>query len=97
MKDGPRRIIREKLREHQYRKGYARSFEGKEIEWDGENNVEHMWDQVKWAKFESAREVCGSVRLGGKNPKCVVKQCGKRCVKSRLLVRKCWELEMKMQ
>ena len=28
-----------------------------------------MWEQVKWAMFESAREVCGSVRVGRKNPK----------------------------
>ena len=28
-----------------------------------------MWEQLKWAMVESAREVCGSVRLGGKNPK----------------------------
>ena len=30
-----------------------------------------MWEQVKWAMVESAREVCGSVRVGGKNPKSV--------------------------
>ena len=28
-----------------------------------------MWEQVKWAMVESAREVCDSVRVGGKNPK----------------------------
>ena len=28
-----------------------------------------MWEQVKRAMVESAREVCGSVRVGGKNPK----------------------------
>ena len=28
-----------KLREDQYREGYARSLERKRIEWDGENNV----------------------------------------------------------
>ena len=36
-----------------------------------------MWEQVKWAMIESAREVCGSVRgrEGGKEPKeCVVEQ-----------------------
>ena len=42
--DGARRIRREKLREHQYKEGYARSLEGKRVEWDGENNVEHMWE-----------------------------------------------------
>ena len=40
---GTRRIRTEKLREQkQYREGYARSLEGKELEWDGDNNVEHM-------------------------------------------------------
>ena len=27
-----------------------------------------MWEQVKWAIVEIAREVCGSVKVGGKNP-----------------------------
>ena len=31
-----RRIRSEKLREHQYREGHARSLEGKRVEWDGE-------------------------------------------------------------
>ena len=70
---GARRIRSEKLREHHYREGYARSLEEKGVEWDGDNSVEHMWEQVKWAMVESAREVCGSVRMGGKNPKNV---CG---------------------
>ena len=30
-----------------------------------------MWEQVKWAMVESLREVCGMVRVGGKNPKSV--------------------------
>ena len=51
--DGARRIRSEKLREHQYREGYARSLEGK---------------RVKQAIVESAREVCDSVRVGGGNP-----------------------------
>ena len=59
-------IRSEKLREHQYREGYARSLEGKGVEWDGDNNVEHMWEQVKRGMVESAREVCGSVSVGGK-------------------------------
>ena len=29
---------------------------------DGENNAEHMWEQLKWAMFEGAKEVYGSVR-----------------------------------
>ena len=47
------RIRSEKLREHQYREEYARSLEGKRVERDGENNVEHMWEQVKRAVVES--------------------------------------------
>ena len=39
---GARRIRSKKLREHQHREGYARSLEGKVVEWDGDNNVEHM-------------------------------------------------------
>ena len=34
--------LSEKLREHQYREGYDRSLEGKRVEWDGENNAEHI-------------------------------------------------------
>ena len=78
--DRARRIRSEKLRERQYRKGYARSLKEKRVEWDGENNVEHMWKQVNRAIVESAREVCGSVRVGGGNPKkCVVERSGKSC------------------
>ena len=37
------RMIRsEKLREHQYREAFVRSLEGKGVECDGDNNVEHM-------------------------------------------------------
>ena len=68
---GARRIRREKLREHQYREGYDRSLEVKRVKWDGDNNVKHMWEQVKRAMMASARERCGSVRVGGKNPKSV--------------------------
>ena len=46
----------------------------KGVEWNRDDDVEHMWEQVKWAMVESAREVCGSVRVGGKNPKSVVEQ-----------------------
>ena len=34
-----RRIISEKLREYQYRERYARSLEGKKVEWDGDDNM----------------------------------------------------------
>ena len=69
--DGARKIRREKLREHRYGEGCARSLEGKGVEWDGENIVYHMWEQVKPEMLESARKVCGSVRVGGGNPKSV--------------------------
>ena len=36
------------------------------VEGDGDNSVEHMWEQVKWPMVESVREVCGSVKVGGK-------------------------------
>ena len=39
---GARTIRNKKLNEHQYREGYAKYLEGKGVEWDGENNVEHM-------------------------------------------------------
>ena len=64
-----RRIRSEKLREHQKREDYDRSLEEKRVEWDGDDNVEHIWEQVKRAMVETAREVYGSVRIGGKNPK----------------------------
>ena len=42
---GARRIRGEKLREHQYKKGYTRSLQEKGVEWGGNNNAEHMWDR----------------------------------------------------
>ena len=59
-----RRIRSKKLREHQYREGYARFLEGKKVEWDGDYNVERR-------KLESAKEVCDSLRVRRKNPKSV--------------------------
>ena len=77
---GAARTIRsEKLREHQYREGYTRSLQGKRVEWDGDNNVKYMREQIKWAIVERSREVCGSVRVGGKNPKCGVERRDKSC------------------
>ena len=67
--DGARRIRTEKMREHQYREGYIRSPDGKRVECNGENNVEHIWEKVKLAMVESARKVWGSVKVGGGNPK----------------------------
>ena len=60
-----------KLRGHQYREGYATSLQCKRVEWDGESTVEHIWEQMRQAIVESAREVCGSVSEG-KEPKSVV-------------------------
>ena len=65
---GARKIRSEKVSDHQYRGGYVRSLKGKGEEWDGDN-VEHIWEQEKRAIVESAREVCGSMKVGGKNPK----------------------------
>ena len=39
------------------------SLEGKRVEWDDDDNAKEMFKQVKWAMFESAKEVCGSVRV----------------------------------
>ena len=50
-------LRREKLWEHWYRERYARFLEGKGVEWDGENNVEHMQKQMKWAMVENVREI----------------------------------------
>ena len=69
--DRARRIRSEKLMEHQYREEYARSLEGERAEWDGENNVKHMWKQVKRTMVESASEIHGSLRVGGGHPKTV--------------------------
>ena len=71
------------MREYQYKEGYARSLGGKRVEGDGDNIVEHMWEQVKRAMVESTREACGSLRVGGKNPKSLwwneeIKAAGKR-------------------
>ena len=51
---GPRRIRSEKLRENQYREGYARALEGTRVEGD-RDNVEHMWEQVKRAMVERGK------------------------------------------
>ena len=67
--DGAKRIRSEKLREHQYREWYAGSLEGERAGLNGDDNVEDIWEQVKRVMVESAREVCGSVRVGGKDPK----------------------------
>ena len=68
--DEARRIRRETLREHQYREGYARSLKGKRVEWDGESNVELIWEQVKQTMVHSARKVGGPVTVGEEPKEC---------------------------
>ena len=43
----------------------------KRVEWDGKSNVKYMCEQVKREIADSAREVCDSVRVGGKNQESV--------------------------
>ena len=50
---------------------------------------------MKWGIIESPGEECGSVRIGGGNPKIVWWKDELR--ERRMLGRKCWELEMEMQ
>ena len=71
---GARRIRSEKLKEYQYREGYARSLEGKRVEGVEDNNVAYMWKQVKWARVESARDVWLSKSRGKEHKECVVEQ-----------------------
>ena len=61
--------------------GYARLLEGRGVEWDGDNNVEHMCMQMKWTMVESAREVCYVIQWEwGNEPKeCMVEWWGKSC------------------
>ena len=51
---GARRITSERLKEHQYKEGYARYLEGLGVEWDGDNNVERMWHQIRREMVEGA-------------------------------------------
>ena len=74
--DRDRRIKREKLWEHQYKEEYARSLEGKRVNWDGEINFERMLEQVKRSMVES---VWLSARRRWEPKKCVVEGSGKSC------------------
>ena len=47
----------EKLMEDRCREGYTRSLEGKRVKGDGDDNVEHMWEQVKGQGME-VQEKC---------------------------------------
>ena len=67
--NGTRRIRSDKLRSHQYIEGYIRCFESKRVDCYVGGNVEQMWEQVKRAMADSAREMCVSVRVGRKNSK----------------------------
>ena len=60
---GTRRIRSKKMREHHYLEQYVRSLQGKGVEWDGDDNVEYKWEYVKRVMVESARAVCGLVRV----------------------------------
>ena len=64
-------IRSEKLREYKYREGYARSLETKGVKWDGNNNVEHMWEQVKRAMVECKRSAWLSESWGKEPKECV--------------------------
>ena len=68
---GARRIRSEKLMVDWYKEGYARSLDGKRLEGDGDN-VNHMWEQVKWAMVESKRYVWLSESGGKESKECVV-------------------------
>ena len=41
----------------------------KVVELNEDRNDEQMWEQVKWALIDRAREMYGSVRVEGKSPK----------------------------
>ena len=71
---GARRIRSEKLSECRYREGYARSLDGKRVEGDGDNNFEHLWEQVKWAIVESARRVWFRESWGKEAKECMVER-----------------------
>ena len=52
----------------------------KKIEWNRENNVEHMWEQVKRAMVVSTREMCDSMRVGREGSRSVfLEGSGKSC------------------
>ena len=67
--NGAKRIKSEKLREHHYVEGYGRCLGGKRAELDEDRNAEQMQEQVKRGMNDTAREVCSSVRVVGKNYK----------------------------
>ena len=48
-------IRSEKLTKHQYKERYTRSLKKMGVQWDGDNNVEHMWEEVKRAMVGSVR------------------------------------------
>ena len=68
--DGARR---RKLREHQCREGYDKSHNGKGVKWDGENNVDPMWEWVKMGNdLKCTRSVWFSASRRCEPKKCVV-------------------------
>ena len=42
--NGAMSIRNKKWKKHQCREGYARSLEGKRVEWGGENNIDYVWE-----------------------------------------------------
>ena len=56
-----------------------------------------MWEQVKQTMPESAREVCGSARVKGKNPKNIWWNDIKAAVRRKEAGRGCWQLVIKRQ
>ena len=65
--------------EDRNREGYARSLERKGLEWDGDNNVEHMWEQVKRTMVESKRKVWLNENRGTEPKECAVERGDKSC------------------
>ena len=64
--NGARWFRNEKLREHQYRELYSRCLKSNKLEWNEDSNVKEIGEQVKQAMVDSARETCGSVKVGKK-------------------------------
>ena len=60
------RIRSEKLREQICKDEYVMTLETIVVEWE-QMEIEQVWEQVKEAVVVSAKEVCGCVKIGGRN------------------------------
>ena len=60
------RIRSEKLSEHSCREKYERALSSKSVECE-QNETEQIWLQVREALVNSAKEVCGCAKVGGRN------------------------------